>query len=108
LHRCSLVMISASGWFYQDANIKVTAVENSHYQFHSGPSAGIDTHVTIAHLLDLGWPRAPAGASRSGRHSAARRAQEAKRIFTGVVVIGNEPPDSALNPHHLVNFLCRK
>ena len=25
---------------YQDANIKVTAVENSHFAFHEGPAAG--------------------------------------------------------------------
>jgi ribonuclease BN (tRNA processing enzyme) len=28
------------GAIYQDANIKVTAVENSHFAFHSGPAAG--------------------------------------------------------------------
>ena len=29
-----------TGVIYQDANIKVTAVENSHFAFHEGPSAG--------------------------------------------------------------------
>jgi ribonuclease BN (tRNA processing enzyme) len=29
-----------TGMIYQDANIKVTAVENSHYQFHTGINAG--------------------------------------------------------------------
>jgi ribonuclease BN (tRNA processing enzyme) len=29
-----------TGAIYQDANIKVTAVENSHFAFHSGPAAG--------------------------------------------------------------------
>src|SRR4030095_9931602 len=29
-----------SGVIYQDANIKVTAVENSHFAFHEGPAAG--------------------------------------------------------------------
>jgi ribonuclease BN (tRNA processing enzyme) len=29
-----------TGVIYQDANIKVTAVENSHFAFHSGPAAG--------------------------------------------------------------------
>jgi ribonuclease BN (tRNA processing enzyme) len=28
------------GAIYQDANIKVTAVENSHFAFHKGPAAG--------------------------------------------------------------------
>jgi ribonuclease BN (tRNA processing enzyme) len=30
----------ATGVIYQDANIKVTAVENSHFAFHSGPASG--------------------------------------------------------------------
>ena len=30
----------ATGVIYQDANIKVTAVENTHYAFHKGPAAG--------------------------------------------------------------------
>ena len=29
-----------TGMFYQDANIKVTAVENSHFDFHQGTAAG--------------------------------------------------------------------
>jgi ribonuclease BN (tRNA processing enzyme) len=29
-----------TGMIYQDANIKVTAVENSHFAFHKGPAAG--------------------------------------------------------------------
>ena len=29
-----------TGVIYQDANIKVTAVENSHFEFHRGPAAG--------------------------------------------------------------------
>jgi ribonuclease BN (tRNA processing enzyme) len=29
-----------TGAIYQDANIKVTAVENSHFAFHKGPAAG--------------------------------------------------------------------
>jgi ribonuclease BN (tRNA processing enzyme) len=29
-----------TGVIYQDANLKVTAVENSHFAFHSGPAAG--------------------------------------------------------------------
>ena len=29
-----------TGLIYQDANIKVTAVENSHFAFHKGPAAG--------------------------------------------------------------------
>jgi len=29
-----------SGVIYQDANIKVTAVENSHFAFHTGPASG--------------------------------------------------------------------
>ena len=29
-----------TGVIYQDANIKVTAIENSHFAFHQGPSAG--------------------------------------------------------------------
>ena len=29
-----------TGLIYQDANIKVTAVENSHFDFHSGPASG--------------------------------------------------------------------
>lgn len=29
-----------TGVIYQDANIKVTAVENTHYAFHKGPAAG--------------------------------------------------------------------
>jgi len=29
-----------TGTIYQDANIKVTAVENSHFAFHSGPAVG--------------------------------------------------------------------
>jgi len=29
-----------TGTIYEDANIKVTAVENSHFAFHEGPSAG--------------------------------------------------------------------
>jgi ribonuclease BN (tRNA processing enzyme) len=29
-----------TGTIYQDANIKVTAVENSHFAFHKGPAAG--------------------------------------------------------------------
>ena len=29
-----------TGVIYQDANIKVTAVENSHFEFHRGPASG--------------------------------------------------------------------
>jgi ribonuclease BN (tRNA processing enzyme) len=29
-----------TGMIYQDANVKVTAVENSHFAFHEGPAAG--------------------------------------------------------------------
>ena len=29
-----------TGMIYQDANIKVTAVENSHFAFHEGPAVG--------------------------------------------------------------------
>jgi ribonuclease BN (tRNA processing enzyme) len=29
-----------TGAIYEDANIKVTAVENSHFDFHEGPAAG--------------------------------------------------------------------
>jgi ribonuclease BN (tRNA processing enzyme) len=29
-----------TGVFYQDANVKVIAVENSHFDFHTGPASG--------------------------------------------------------------------
>jgi ribonuclease BN (tRNA processing enzyme) len=29
-----------TGVIYQDANVKVSAVENSHFTFHGGPAAG--------------------------------------------------------------------
>ena len=29
-----------TGVIFQDANIKVTAIENTHFEFHSGPAAG--------------------------------------------------------------------
>jgi ribonuclease BN (tRNA processing enzyme) len=40
----------ASGPVYEDANIKVTAVENSHYQFHSGNDVG--KHKSYAYRFD--------------------------------------------------------
>ena len=33
-------MMFGTGMIYQDVNIKVTAVENSHFAFHEGPAAG--------------------------------------------------------------------
>ena len=35
---------------YQDANIKVTAVENSHFDFHEGPAAG--KHKSYAYRFE--------------------------------------------------------
>ena len=40
----------ATGMIYQDANVKVTAVENSHFRFHSGPSAG--KHKSYSYRFD--------------------------------------------------------
>jgi ribonuclease BN (tRNA processing enzyme) len=40
----------ATGVIYQDANIKVTAVENSHYAFHEGPAAG--KHKSYAYRFE--------------------------------------------------------
>jgi len=39
-----------TGVIYQDANIKVTAVENSHYQFHSGIDVG--KHKSYAYRFE--------------------------------------------------------
>jgi ribonuclease BN (tRNA processing enzyme) len=39
-----------TGMIYQDANIKVTAVENTHYHFHSGVNVG--KHKSYAYRLD--------------------------------------------------------
>ncbi len=39
-----------TGMIYQDANIKVTAVENSHFDFHEGPAAG--KHKSYAYRLE--------------------------------------------------------
>jgi ribonuclease BN (tRNA processing enzyme) len=38
------------GLMYQDANIKVTAVENSHFAFHEGPAAG--KHKSYAYRFE--------------------------------------------------------
>jgi ribonuclease BN (tRNA processing enzyme) len=38
------------GVIYQDANIKVTAVENSHFDFHEGPAAG--KHKSYAYRFE--------------------------------------------------------
>jgi hypothetical protein len=35
---------------YQDANIRVTAVENSHFAFHEGPAAG--KHKSYAYRFE--------------------------------------------------------
>ena len=39
-----------TGVIYQDANIKVTAVENSHFAFHEGPAAG--KHKSYAYRFE--------------------------------------------------------
>jgi ribonuclease BN (tRNA processing enzyme) len=39
-----------TGMIYQDANIKVTAVENSHFAFHEGPAAG--KHKSYAYRFE--------------------------------------------------------
>ena len=39
-----------TGVIYQDANIKVTAVENSHFNFHEGPAAG--KHKSYAYRFE--------------------------------------------------------
>jgi ribonuclease BN (tRNA processing enzyme) len=39
-----------TGMIYQDANIRVTAVENSHFAFHSGPAAG--KHKSYAYRFE--------------------------------------------------------
>jgi len=39
-----------TGVVYQDANIKVTAVENSHFAFHEGPAAG--KHKSYAYRFE--------------------------------------------------------
>ncbi len=39
-----------TGLIYQDANIKVTAVENSHFSFHKGPAAG--KHKSYSYRFD--------------------------------------------------------
>lgn len=39
-----------TGMIYQDANIKVTAVENSHFSFHEGPAAG--KHKSYAYRFE--------------------------------------------------------
>jgi ribonuclease BN (tRNA processing enzyme) len=39
-----------TGMIYQDANIKVTAVENSHFVFHEGPGAG--KHKSYAYRFE--------------------------------------------------------
>jgi ribonuclease BN (tRNA processing enzyme) len=39
-----------TGMIYQDANIKVTAVENSHFAFHKGPAAG--KHKSYAYRVE--------------------------------------------------------
>jgi hypothetical protein len=36
---------------YQDANIKVTAVENNHFDFHTGPAAG--KHNSYAYHFEV-------------------------------------------------------
>ena len=40
-----------TGLIYQDANIKVTAVENSHFDFHTGPAAG--KHKSYAYRFEV-------------------------------------------------------
>ena len=39
-----------TGLIYEDANIKVTAVENTHFSFHKGPTAG--KHKSYAYRFD--------------------------------------------------------
>jgi len=39
-----------TGVVYQDANIKVTAIENTHFAFHSGPAAG--KHKSYSYRFD--------------------------------------------------------
>lgn len=39
-----------TGLIYEDANIKVTAVENTHFSFHKGPAAG--KHKSYAYRFD--------------------------------------------------------
>ena len=39
-----------TGVIYQDANIKVTAVENSHFDFHEGPASG--THKSYSYRFE--------------------------------------------------------
>jgi len=39
-----------TGVIYQDANIKVTAIENTHFEFHSGPAAG--KHKSYSYRFD--------------------------------------------------------
>ncbi len=39
-----------TGVIYQDANIKVTAIENSHFDFHKGPAAG--KHKAYSYRFD--------------------------------------------------------
>jgi len=39
-----------TGVIYQDANIKVTAIENTHFAFHSGPAAG--KHKSYSYRFD--------------------------------------------------------
>ncbi len=39
-----------TGLIYQDANIKVTAVQNSHFSFHTGPAAG--THKSYSYRFE--------------------------------------------------------
>src|SRR5262245_34208184 len=38
------------GMIYQDANIKVTAIENTHFEFHKGPAAG--KHKSYSYRFD--------------------------------------------------------
>jgi ribonuclease BN (tRNA processing enzyme) len=39
-----------TGMIYQDANVRVTAVENSHFDFHEGPAAG--KHKSYAYRFE--------------------------------------------------------
>jgi ribonuclease BN (tRNA processing enzyme) len=39
-----------TGMIYQDANVKVTAIENSHFDFHKGPAAG--EHKSYSYRFD--------------------------------------------------------
>ena len=50
LSRCSLEHDVGTGFIYQDANIKVAAVENSHFHFHTGNEVG--KHKSYAYRFE--------------------------------------------------------